>query len=84
MVSLANLLLILAVGYWMKTWKLLYLQRAHHGPIVLYESLHHHLLLLLLLWGLVLNVVQEAGSLVEKVDVQNGGKVDQISANSLY
>ncbi len=84
MASLANLLLILAVGYWMKTWKLLYLQRAHHGPIVLYESLHHHLLLLLLLWGLVLNVVQEAGSLVEKVDVQNGGKVDQISANSLY
>jgi hypothetical protein len=45
--NLTNLEPSLADGYWMKAWKLLYLQRAHHGPGALYEELHHHLLLLL-------------------------------------
>jgi hypothetical protein len=45
--NLTNLEPSLADGYWMKAWKLLYLQRAHHGLGILYDELHHHLLLLL-------------------------------------
>jgi hypothetical protein len=77
--NLTNLEPSLADGYWMKAWKLLYLQRAHHGPGALYEELHHHLLLLLV--ELERNMVLEAGSPVERLDVQNGSKIKQMLAN---
>jgi hypothetical protein len=77
--NLTNLEPSLADGYWMKAWKLLYLQRAHHGLGVLYNELHHHLLLLPV--ELERNMVLEAGSPVERLDAQNGSKIKQMLAN---